>query len=69
VREAVIQLPADAGRPSSEAASGTIGPGDQIDAIKDRIDELGLFHLADKQVRELIARIRRDLDELKRHLG
>jgi ATP-dependent Clp protease ATP-binding subunit ClpC len=68
VRDAVVQLLAEAARSSSETANHRVEPRDEIDDIKLRIDELGLFHLADDQVRDLIARIRRDLDELKRHL-
>ena len=67
-REAIVQLLTEAAGPSPETATEGIRRADEIDAIKDRIDELGLIHLADTRVRDLIARIRRDLDELKRHL-
>jgi ATP-dependent Clp protease ATP-binding subunit ClpA len=43
-----------------------IGPRHQIEVIKRRVKQLGRG--ADEQVRELVARIQRDLDELMRRL-
>jgi ATP-dependent Clp protease ATP-binding subunit ClpC len=58
-----------AARPHPETARDRLGPKDEIDDIKLRLDQLVEFHPDDDRVRDLIVRIRRDLDALKGCLG
>jgi ATP-dependent Clp protease ATP-binding subunit ClpC len=68
VRARVVQLLAAAAATSPDKASG-YQRGDEIEAIKQRIDDLAMFHPDRDHFRELIARIHHHLDELKKRLG
>jgi ATP-dependent Clp protease ATP-binding subunit ClpC len=66
-RATIVELLNEAGRRSAGIAVDGLDPGERIERIRQRVDELGA--LAGTQVRDLIAHIQRDLDELKRRLG
>jgi hypothetical protein len=66
-RAAIVQRLAAGEQPSlSDSRPNVVDPRDQIEAIKLQIGELG--RPANAQAPELIARIQRDLDELKKHV-